>query len=291
MWRFGFFDCCTFSDSARSVEQLTSCSNLLVRFYPASEAWNFLRELRIAGYCRRASDDIFHINFAIFNWQKDSSNVPSMGMPLFTSTDESYGIEMLWSLGYLFQDKYNADSQFLMRTRDKSFYDLCCIIWRNLKLNHCYQFRDALNDQTANQKRENSNESSQLKEVAFAIITPHRIEYQPWHMTHCHRGFNLHPYSPENWLLVHFRDANGIDKINNLDLQTRVRLRNYMINGISRGGRLFKYFGSSGSQMNDQAGWFLSLSDETMDSARKKIGDLSKIHNVSILILHELVYI
>jgi hypothetical protein len=95
-----------------------------------------------------------------------------------------------------------------------------------------------------------------------------------------HRGFELYP--SENWLLVHMRDYNGIDKINNLDLQTRVRFRNLMIKGISRDQRVYRYFGSSNSQMKDQAGWFLSLPQGiTMDSVREGLGDLSQIRNVS----------
>jgi hypothetical protein len=265
------------------MKELPLCSDLLVRFYPASMAWSFLRDLPIAGYSRRPSDDLFHINFAMFGCQKDHGNLLPMGMPSYASTYDSYGIEMLWSLGYLFRDKYNADSQSILITRQKNFYDLCCTIWRNLKSNHCYRIRDALNDQTPKQHCETSAESSQSKEVAFAILTPHRTEYQPMQMTLCHRGFDL--YHPENWLLVHMRDNNGIDKINNLDLQTRVHFRNLMIKGISRGNRSFRYFGSSGSQMNDQAGWFLSLPQgTTMDSAREQIGDLSKIYNVSTYI-------
>ncbi|CAF3424094.1 unnamed protein product, partial [Rotaria sp. Silwood2] len=94
-------------------------------------------------------------------------------------------------------------------------------------------------------------------------------------VTRCHRGLELYP--PENWLLVHIRDYNGIDKINNLDLQMRVRFRNLMIKGIARDKRYFQNFGSSGSQMNEYSGWFLSLPQGTkMESARAQIGDLSK---------------
>jgi hypothetical protein len=266
------------------MEELPRCSDLFVRFYPASTAWSFLRDLPIAGYSRRASDDLFHINFAMFTYQKDSSNLLPMGMPTYGSLYDSYGMEMLWSLGYVFQDKYKADSQSMLPTKQTSFYDLCCTIWRNLKLNHCYRIRNALIDQIPKQHHETSDESSQSKEVAFAIITPHRIEYQPMQMTLCHRGFTLYPPS-DNWLLVHIRDNNGIDKIHDLDLQTGVRFRNLMIKGILRGNRSFKYFGSSGSQLNDQAGWFLSLPPRTtMDTARNQIGDLSKIYNVSTYI-------
>ncbi|CAF3313037.1 unnamed protein product [Rotaria socialis] len=270
-------------DHVQFMNNLPLCSDLLVRFFPAHTAWNFLRNLPIAGYSRRASDDIFHINFSLFRWQKDSSSLNSMSMPTCASNSDSYGIEMLWSLGYLFQDKYNEDSQSIFGNRQKDSYNLCCKLWRNLKQNHCYGIKDAFNDTASITGQTTSNISSNLTEVIFAIITPNRIEYQPKQMTRCYRAFDLYP--AENWLLVHIRDYNGIDKVNHLDLQTRVRFRNLMIKGIPRGKRYFKYFGSSGSQMNDQAGWFLSLPpNETIESARQRIGDLSKIFNVSTYI-------
>ncbi|CAF3208906.1 unnamed protein product, partial [Rotaria sp. Silwood2] len=68
-------------------------------------------------------------------------------------------------------------------------------------------------------------------------------------------------------------------------LQMRVRFRNLMIKGIARAKRYFQNFGSSGTQMNEHAGGFLSLPRGTrMESARAQIGDLSKILNVSTYI-------
>ncbi|CAF4593647.1 unnamed protein product, partial [Rotaria sp. Silwood2] len=65
----------------------------------------------------------------------------------------------------------------------------------------------------------------------------------------------------------------------------RVRFRNLMIKGIARAKRYFQNFGSSGTQMNEHAGGFLSLPRGTrMESARAQIGDLSKILNVSTYI-------
>jgi hypothetical protein len=265
------------------MKELPLCSDLRVRFYPPSTAWSFLRDLPIAGYSRQTSGDLFHINFAMFRWEKDSSNFPSMNMPTYASASDSYGMEMLWSLGYVFQDKYKDDPQLLVNTRQNNFYNLCCVIWRNLKSNHCYRIRDALNDQSLKQHREVSSVSLSLKEVAYAILTPHRTEYQPMPMKLSHRGFDLYP--PEDWLLAHIRDNNGIDKIHKLDLQTQVRFRNLMLKGITRGNRSFQYFGSSGSQINEQAGWFLSLHQGiNMVSARERMGDLSQIHNVSTYI-------
>jgi len=262
------------------MAEIPLCSDLLVRFFPASTAWVFLRELPIAGYSRTTSDDVFHINFALFGWQKDPSDVSPMDKPSHSSACEAYGMEMLWSLGYKFQDKYNDDTQWMIGKQEKDFYNLCCTIWRNLKLNHCYRIRYAIMDQTPKKSHQTSSSSSQLDEVAFAVITPYCIEYQPMQKEAHHRGFEKYP--SENWLLVHMRDYNGIDKINNLDLQTRVRFRNLMIKGISRDQRVYRYFGSSNSQMKDQAGWFLSIPQgKTMDSVREGLGDLSQIRNVS----------
>ncbi|CAF0876837.1 unnamed protein product [Adineta steineri] len=267
-------------DKKRMMEEIPLCSDLLIRFFPANMAWIFLRDLPIAGYSRRASDNVFHINFALFEWHKHSDNLPRMGKPSYNSHYDSYGIEMLWSLGYKFQDKHSANSQWIRTIREKKFYNLCCTIWHNLKKNHCYQIQDALNEQTLKIHDKPSNVLPQLKEVPFVIITPHRIEYQPLQSTICHRGFDLYP--SENWLLVHIRDYNGIDKIRDIDVQMKVYFRNKMLQGIRYKDRQYRYFGSSNSQMKDQAGWFLSVPvGENMKSAREKVGDVSKIRQVS----------
>lgn len=260
------------------MEEYLICTDLLIRFYPANNAWDFLRELPIGGYARRASDDLFHINFAMIQW-KDSGSLLPLGKPSYQSMKNSYGMDMLWSLGYLFQDKYKSDSQSIdTLANSENFYDLCCTIWRHLKANHCYQLRDAVLASTVH--RDSSTSSPEMKQVAFAIVTPYRTEYQPMPKKVSHRGFELH--DAENWLLVHFRDNNGIDKIHKLNLETKVRLRNLMLKGIQRGNRMYKYFGSSCSQMNEQAGWFLALPQgKTMDEVRKAVGDLSNISNVS----------
>ena len=208
-----------------------------------------------------------------------------MGMPQHTSIYDSYGMEMLWSLGHLFRDKYNADCQsmFSRTNQSDSFYSICCTIWSNLKSNHCYQLQDACHDPMAKKWTGSVRESSQSKTVAFAILTPHRIEYQPMHSTLGHRGFEL--YAAENWLLVHMRDYDGKDKIMALNDHTRVHFKKCMIKGIDRDKRQFRYFGSSGSQMNDQAGWFLALPPgESMDTARGKLGNLSDIKSVATYI-------
>ena len=128
-----------------------------------------------------------------------------------------------------------------------------------------------------------SEESSQSVNVAYAIITPSRIEYQPLQTNVRHRALQIYPV--QNWLLVHMRGDNGIDKIHELDLQTRARFRNLMIKGIQRDNGYYRYFGSSNSQMKEQAGWFLLLPpNENMDQAREKIGKVSKIRSVSTYI-------
>ena len=265
------------------MQEIPLCCDLLVRFFPPSEAWSFLRGLPIAGYSRRPLDHVFNVNFAMFRWDNDAMNIPLMGMPTYDSSYVPYGIEMLWSLGYVFRDKHEEDAQLILGMQQKNLYNLCCVIWRHLKSNHCYQIRDALNDSSLKRNCESPSGSPSSKEVAYAIITPHRIEYQPMQMKVYHRGFDLYP--PENWLLVHFRDNNGIDRIHELDPQTRLHFKILMLKGITRGNRSFKYFGSSGSQINQQAGWFLTLpKGEDIAAAREQLGDLSKIRNVSTYI-------
>ncbi|CAF1358870.1 unnamed protein product [Adineta ricciae] len=45
-----------YCENKRLVTEVPKCSDLLVRFFPASTAWVFLRDLPIAGYSRRSTD-------------------------------------------------------------------------------------------------------------------------------------------------------------------------------------------------------------------------------------------
>jgi hypothetical protein len=47
----------------RLTDELGLCSDLLVRFFPASDAWTFLHDLPIAGYSQGSYDHVFHLNF------------------------------------------------------------------------------------------------------------------------------------------------------------------------------------------------------------------------------------
>ena len=269
----------------RLSNELGLCSDLLIRFFPASDAWAFLHSLPIAGYAQRSANDLFHLNFSLFAWRKHTNIQSPMGMPQYESISDSYGMEMPWSLGHVFRDKYNSDCRSVSSATNprENFYSVCCTIWKNLKSNHCYRLQDAWHDQSARKLAETAKESSQSKAVAFAILTPHRIEYQPMHTTLGHRGFEL--YTAENWLLIHMRNSDGKNKIMSLNDYTRIPFKKYMVKGITRGRRQFCYFGSSGSQMKDQAGWFLSLPlGETMEEAREKLGNLSNILNVATYI-------
>lgn len=261
------------------VEDIPQCSDMLVRFFPANLAWSFLRELPLAGYDGTTSRHLLHVNFALFTWQKDPSNLLPMSRPSCHSFMDAYAVDMLWSLGYLYQDKYNADSQVLCGLGIRNPYDLSCAVWHSLKANHCYHMRDVLTDRNLKNSAR-CPESTGMVEVAFAMLTPSRIEYQPMQKLLRHRGF-AH-YEPEHWLLVHMRDDNGTDRIYDLDLQSRVRFRNLMLKGITRGNRQYQYFGSSNSQRKDQAGWFLCVPrGETIEKARAKFGDFSAIRNAS----------
>mgnify|MGYP001084397090 CR=1 FL=1 len=261
------------------MQELSNCSDLLIRFYPANTAWRFLRDMPIAGYARNGAEDLFHINFAMFQSKKNDYLLP-VGKPKFSQIEDPYGIDMLWSLGHIFQDKYKADSSRITNGDRQSLYKLCCAIWRTLKSNHCARICDV----KMTEHLSSSSSSSDKIEVGYAIVTPNRIEYQPKLTRISHRGFDQYE-NHDDWLLVHFRDTNTFDKIHHLSVETRSKWRYWMLYGITRGNRTYKYFGCSCSQMNEQAGWFLVLKDgETMDAAREKFGKFTEIKNVSTYI-------
>lgn len=262
------------------MDEVALCSDLQVRFFPASEAWCFLHELPIAGYSDRPGEELFHLNFSRFESRPSSSISAPFGKPQFDAATDSYGMEMLWSLGYVFRDKFMVaqGSVFGRGAPQKRLYDVFCTMWHKLKENHCYLLQDAWKEPLASSSEEPTKQS-----VAFAILSPNRIEFQPMQTMTPHRGFNAYP--PEDWLLVHMRDYDGRNTIFCLDDATRVRFKQHMVKGIAFGKRSFRYFGSSNSQVKDQAAWFVALPPkESIDLAREKLGDLSSIKNVSTYI-------
>lgn len=267
----------------RLVDEVALCSDLRVRFFPATEAWHFLHELPIAGYSDRPGDELFHINFSRFVSHPHSKIDVPFGKPQYSSPTDSYGMEMLWSLGHTFRDKYIVDTDSIATSGNDSsrnVYDVFCTMWHRLKENHCYHLKDAWKDSRIQSQNVALNRNNgRTINVAFAILTPNRIEYQPMQTMVPHRGFESHP--PENWLLVHMRDYDGKSPIFCLDDMTRIRFKRYMEKGIKFGTRHFCYFGSSNSQLKDQAGWFLALPPtESIDTARGRIGALAEIKNV-----------
>lgn len=261
------------------------CSDLRLRFHPASEAWCFLHNLPLSGYANENCENMFQINFALFQSRPCSSVSRGFSMPLYEDSTHNYSIEMLWSLGYVFRDKYNDNYTTLWNERgSRNFSSHCEIVWKNLKSNHCFQLVpvSSVHENHVPTPTVTDNSNSEEK-VAFAIITPHRVEYQPMLSTPQHRGFQIFPR--ENWLLVRFRDTNGFNKVYRLNDTSREYWKTCMIRGIQRNGQNFLYFGSSGSQLREQAGWFLAIDwNMNIEQARKKIGNLENLKNVSTFI-------
>ena len=215
-------------------------------------------------------------------------------------------MQMLWSLGYLFQDKYlnSADdtnpAMFKAHHRDspKRFYNECCTLWKQLQNDHCYPIERAFAS-TNHSNMDRELLSRGMRRVPHAVITPLRIVLQPMHVTRGHRA--MRRYSKNNeycWMLVYIRDEDGQQKIadcNNIGtLKERYKLvlelgfclRIYLLEELS-----FCYFGSSGSQVKKAEFWFMAPVNTTPDEAPSKVnraraalGDFRTIKNVATYI-------
>ncbi|CAF1483677.1 unnamed protein product, partial [Didymodactylos carnosus] len=81
-----------------------------------------------------------------------------------------YGMEILYSLGYLFQDKYfNSKFRSLVESTNPHFYDLCDLISSKLQNDHCYNIDSDLQSITRKQTGPEA--------VQYAVLTPLRLQF------------------------------------------------------------------------------------------------------------------
>jgi hypothetical protein len=281
------------------IDVISQCSDLWLQFERRTDAWDFLQQLPISNYSNQ-----FILNYADFQFFSPSNlknSCLSWDYRNFPSELGSYGMKMLWSLGYTFIDKYLANndmqSQFILyhQKSPEKFYELCCTLWNRLQENHCYSIPNVFNDQN----KFNCALPKDTYRVPHAIITPLRVLFQPMHLTKGHRAMRQYDEKKSyKWMLVYIRDEDRLSKITNLNEsnELRNRYKNILQNGLDLLSLINKqliycYFGSSGSQMKKQEFWFMApVGFNSVDAVSKvnetriALGNLKKIQNVATYI-------
>jgi len=284
------------------IDVISQCSDLWLQFEHRTDACDFLQQLPISNYSNQ-----FILNYANFQLYL-SSNIKylclSWDCRKFPSELGLYGMNMLWSLGYTFTDKYltnnDIQSKFIschQKLSPEKFYELCWTLWNRLQENHCYFIPNVFDDQN----KMNCTLAKNTYRVPHAIVTPLRILFQPMHVTKGHRAMRQYDDKKSyKWMLVYIRDEDKLSKITNLNgsNELRDRYKDILQNGLgllslslTSKQLIYCYFGSSGSQMKKQEFWFMApVGFNSVDAvfkvneARMALGNLKKIQNIATYI-------
>ncbi|CAF1090037.1 unnamed protein product [Didymodactylos carnosus] len=251
-------------------------------------AWSFLRLLPLHGHTN-ADYEKFEINFAAFKLNSSTPVYNASILQSFSTREGRYGIQMLNSLGYVFQDKYIKSStvheQFkaFEKQSGSQFYDICCDLWQKLIANHCYPLEDILKQWNTEKIGSTTIDFDYASDGEFHVktvmITPLRLAFLPLTCLIGNRA--LRHFGSDNFLLVHNRDENN-EMLMEFSDSIRERFKDQMLNGIQYNGKSFKFIGSSPSQLKESSYWFIALDEtETIECARNRFGDFSDIKNVA----------
>lgn len=298
------FRICDSSKHNIELDAIRQSSELWLQFDNRTDAFLFFQ--KILTHNRK----IFVLNYADFEHIPSYTveSIKSSNGKNFSCLSNSYGIKMLESLGYLFQDKYLMDkehiqSQFIScyQQSPEQFDKLCCNLWKQLQKDHCYFIGNIFNDKSIYDKL-----ARHKCQVPHVIVTPLRTLFQPMHEANAHRAMRIHNKTKDyEWMLVYFRDEDTFSKISNINESDELRNRYKIIlkSGIcltspENKSLTYIYFASSGSQSKKQEYWFLAPPNANsanaaslVNEARLALGDLRQIKNVAKFIARVGLYV
>ena len=164
-------------------------------------------------------------------------------LPTSASFKRRYGMNMLYSLGYLFQDRYNQEMHHkFMELDDESFYRICLDLKKQLEENHCYSIQQIFHDFDNDIKNERRTEEQYS--IGHISITPLRIVYHERRLTIGNRALRMAKFGgEENFLYVHIREEDG-QLLDEFDASMKNRLKWIMLDGIHAMGKRYRFFGS-----------------------------------------------
>ncbi|CAF1170949.1 unnamed protein product [Adineta steineri] len=288
---------CADQQNVEFVTDIGQCSDLVLYFIPPKESvWMFL------SYFLIDHPERYHINFSTFkisNWstKKNQNQTPDPFNYRNASFQDRYALQMLMSLGFLFQDKWAQLTDQELNWNKWNIderYTLCCYVVEQLCNDHGYDLRRTEKDYNETRKRIDSNMDEQAVlvgnkqrlKVAFCTLAPLNIIFHPLEVTTGSRALRNPQFGgPERFLLVHFRDEDN-RRLHVSSSSIKHRLKNAMLNGIELLNRTFKYMGASTGQMKEMCFWFIDLPPnlKTMKDAHDLLGNFDKIKNISTYI-------
>lgn len=179
------------------IQNIARSSDVVLQFGPNDNApWFFLHKLTGA-LDPEKQNTMFQINFGVFNveeWprSRNKKRYPDPFKYRSASYSIRYGLQMLSSMGYVFDDKWGEISEKELGWESKSdeAYDLCRFVYQRLTEDHAYDLRCAANDFIDDKRRRerekpekdpfSQNFAEKKLRIANCVLTPLKISFQPF---------------------------------------------------------------------------------------------------------------
>ncbi|CAF1284234.1 unnamed protein product, partial [Didymodactylos carnosus] len=264
--------------------QLARCNDVMLVFANKSECQIFKNYFGEEKKCERITT-ILHKRNTSFE--------------LCSSSHKSlYSMEMLYSLGFIFEDKYNFSTKLqqsmndLTSRCDNTFYQLTLNAYKELKQDHCLDLTKIFNEEKFKEIQnelllDNDQQQQQQQEpiyyqVGHLCVTPMRILVLPMETIMGHRILRRKDFGgKENFIIVDFKDEQVEKYLNDSE-----NLKSYYRDHILKRGIdlcLKKYFliGASNSQIKDKSFWFYQCqSNDDIALLLQRLAEFQKITNL-----------
>lgn len=262
------------------IESLSRCSDILIRISPKKDANDFVNFLRV-----KHQSQIFYTIISIEHntcpqWDKIEFN-------WYPTDDSLYGISMLHSLGYLFDDKYLMNKQLqstmvdLAEQNEKHFYQLTVRAFNELKKYHWLDLTTIFNQNQFDRiSIEVKNDDGSYR-IGVVHLTPTRLYLMPKEKIQGHRAIRHESFQGENnFCLVYLKaDPPEIYLSDNPD--ALAYFEKIFESGIEFGRNCYHLFGASNSQLKEHSFWFIRASSlDDIEQKRLKLGQLNQINNL-----------
>jgi hypothetical protein len=280
---FFSFRVCETNEDESETTAISRSSDICLSFDDIDHTWAFLQGLI------HSSNEYytkFKVYFVTLQQVTVENNEQPFDLPLSASSKKYYALKMLYSMGYVFQDKYlNQVHDQLITFGEELFINRCYYLKDKLEENHCYNLQRIFEDFDADMKEKDQEEQSSAKKDRYSSgsisLTPLRILYQKRVPSSGNRLLRMQEFNGEDmFLLVHVREEDNV-ALKDFDSSIKCRLKSKMLNGIDIMGRTYRLFGASSSQLRDMSFWFIANNNRSIEEAWKLLGDFSAIKNVA----------
>lgn len=214
---------------------MSKSSDMLLTFYEPQHTWMFLEQLtnnRKNSFCK------FKIQFVTLQQEPVENRQEIFRLPPSSSYKQQYALQMLYSMGYIFEDKYSRDiHNRLVRFDEEIFLEICWKIKEKLEENHCYDLKGIFDLFNINTREKSKEEKSLTYCIGSISLTPLRLLYRRMESSIENRVLRMAEFQTAGmFLLVHVREEDE-DELKDFDPSIRRHLYLKMFYGITIMGR------------------------------------------------------